>query len=238
MSNAVPNTPMMQPGPSSFIETWINALTKPREETYAAIAASPKAKATTAYLWMFVSSIVGFLAALIVQGATIRGRMAQAGLGTERFGGGFGAVAFTLLCGTPILAVVGTAVFAIWVALVQWLAKIFGGKGTNDQLAYSMAAIAAPYQIISAVLYLLSAIPFIGLCFRIVVALAGIYILVLNLMAVKATNQFGWGPAAGALFIPGIALTLVCCCVLGVMFSVMGVAIGNVFSTINQSLAP
>jgi hypothetical protein len=229
---------MMQPGSSSFIETWINALTKPREETYAAIAASPRAKASTAYLWVFVSSIAGSLAALVVQGATIRNRLAEAGVGADRFGGGFGAVAFTLLCGTPIAAVVGTAFFAIWVALVQWIAKMFGGKGTNDQLAYALAAIAAPYQIISAVLFLLSAIPFVGLCFRIVVALAGIYVLVLNLMAVKSTNQFGWGPAAGAVFIPGLALMLVCCCVLAVVFSVMGVAIGNVFSTINQSLTP
>jgi hypothetical protein len=229
---------MMQAGPSSFLETWINALTKPREETYAAIAASPRAKATTAYLWVFVSSIAGSLAALVVQGASIRSRLAQAGVGSERFGGGYGAVAFTLLCGTPIAAILGTAVFAIWVALVQWIARMFGGKGTNDQLAYSLAAIAAPYQIISSVLFLLSAIPYVGFCFRIVVALAGIYVIVLNLMAVKATNQFGWGPAAGAVFIPGLAVMLVCCCVLAGVFSVMGVAIGNVFSTINQSLAP
>jgi len=193
----------------------------------------------TGYLWVFLTSIAASLLTLIVQGSTIRSRLGEAGVGSEQLGGGgFAAVAFTLLCGAPIAAILVTAFFAIFVALVQWIAKMFGGKGTNDQLAYTMAAITAPYSLVSAVFAALSAIPYVGLCFQIVVSLAGIYVLVLAIMAVKAVNQFGWGPAIGSYFIPGLAVFLVCCCIAVVVFSVTGLALGDVFSSINQSLIP
>ena len=71
---------------------------------------------------------------------------------------------------------------------------------------------------------------------QILYIMAGIYIIVLEIMAVKAVNQFGWGPAIGSYFIPGLALLLICCCVAAIVGSVMGLALGNVFSTLNQSL--
>lgn len=230
------NAPATESAPVSFLGTWISALTKPREATYAAIAASPKARAMTGYLWVFLGSVLASVATVIIQGATIRARMADAGVGTDRLGGGAGAAAFTLVCATPILAVLATAFFAIWVALVQWIAKMFGGKGTNDQLAYTLAAIAAPYAVVSSIIVLLSGIPFVGLCFSAVLGIAGIYIAVLQIMAVKAVNRFDWGPAFGAWIIPGLAVTLVCCCAIAIGASIAGVAFGDIFKSINQSL--
>lgn len=232
------NAPMMQAESASFFATWVNALTKPRAETYAAMAASPKAKATTGYLWVFLTSIVASVMALIVQGATIRTRLAESGLGGQEFQGGFGAVALSLLCVTPIVAILGTAFFAIIVALVQWIARMFGGRGTNDQLAYTWAAIGAPYSLLSGVLVLLSALPYVGLCFTIISAVGLIYIAVLNIMAVKGVNQFGWGPAIGSVFIPWLAFIVVCICVIGSFILITGAAIGDIFRTINQSLVP
>ena len=239
MSEApMPESPMTPTSPPSFFQTWVDALTKPREETYAGIAASPNAKAMTGYLWVFLTSIVSSLITLLVQGSTIRSQLGQAGLGEQQFGGGFGAVAVTLLCGTPIAAVLGAVFFAIFAAIVQWIAKMFGGKGTNDQLAYTLAAISAPYALVSSVLILLSAIPFVGLCFSVLAALGGIYAIVLAVVAVKAVNQFDWLPAIGSYFIPGLVVFLVCCCLAAVLATVTGAALGNVFSTLNQSLIP
>ncbi len=238
MSNQMPDAPMMPAAPASFFQTWIPALTKPSEQTYATIAASPNAKASTAYLWVFLSSIVASLFTLIIQGATLRNQLAQSGVGADRLGNGFGAVLITLLCGTPIFAAIGTIFFAIGVAIVQWIAKMFGGKGTNDQLTYTFAAISVPYSLVSSIFILLSAIPFVGFCFRIILGLAGIYIIVLEIMAIKGVNQFGWGPAIGSLFIPGLVVGLFCCCLLAILGAAMGPVIGNIFSTINQSLNP
>jgi hypothetical protein len=238
MSNEMPNVPMTPTGPTSFFQTWVPALTKPSEQTYASIAGSPNAKASTAYLWVFISSLVASFISLIAQGALIRERLAASGFNSGRFGNGIGGIVITLLCGTPIVAVIGTAFFAIWVAIIQWLAKMFGGKGTNDQLAYAFAAIGVPYSLISSIFILLSAIPFVGLCFRIILGLAGLYIIVLQIMALKGVNQFGWGPAIGSLFIPVLVVGLLCCCLGFLLFAALRPVIGNVFSSINQSLNP
>jgi hypothetical protein len=115
---------------------------------------------------------------------------------------------------------------------------MFGGKGTFDQLAYTLAAISTPFALISGVLTLLSAIPFVGLCFTVVSLVAGLYVLVLEVMAVKGVNQFGWGQAAGSLLLPFI---LLCCClsvgVIGVL-RVLGPRITDTFNQINNNLVP
>jgi len=232
VNNPTPSAPMMAGGSTSFIQTWINAITKPNEQNYAEIAASPKAKATTAFLWVFIGALIEFFVTFLVQGAAMRTMMEQRGLGQNLPGGGL----IALICGAPIAAVVTVVFFAIGVALIQWIAKMFGGRGTFDQLAYTFGAIQAPFYLVSAVFSVLAAIPFVGFCFRIVLGLAGLYILFLVIMATKAINQFGWGQAAGAVLIPGAVVFLICCCVVGVGMALSGAAIGNIFNTINQSL--
>jgi Yip1 domain len=238
MSNESSNAPMMSAGPTSIFQTWINALTRPNEQTYSDIAASPNAKATTAYLWVFITSILVNFITFIIEGATIRERLAQSGLGADRVGNGIVGVLVALICVAPILAVIQTVFFAIGVAIIQWIARMFNGKGTFDQMAYTFAAISVPYSLVSSVFILLSAIPFVGFCFRLILGLAGLYILVLEIMAVKGVNQFGWGPAIGSLLIPGVVIFLVICCITVAILSLMGPVIGNIFSTINQSLNP
>jgi hypothetical protein len=105
-------------------------------------------------------------------------------------------------------------------------------------MAYTFAAISVPYSLVSAVFILLSAIPYVGGCFSVILGLAGLYILVLEIMAVKGVNQFGLWPAIGSLFIPGLVVGLFCCCIFVALGAALGPAIGNVFSTINQSLNP
>ena len=237
MNDQMNNAPMSSMpsgggGPVPFYQVWINALTKPYEQTYADIANSPNAKASTAYLWVFISSLISSFLSLLVQGAVIRSQLSTVGDG--KLGSGFLGSAITLLCGTPIAAAIYTLIFAIITALTQWIAKMFGGRGTNDQIAYVFAAIGVPYTLISGVFILLSAIPFVGLCFRIILGLAGFYILFLEITAVKAINQFGWGQAAGSVLIPGASIFLVCCCLVFGVSMIAGASISKVF----QQLQP
>jgi hypothetical protein len=238
MSDQLSNAPVTPAGPASIFQTWINALTKPNEQTFVDIAASPNAKATTAYLWMFISSIITYFFTFIIRGAAIRDRLSASGFGTDRVGNGIVGIVIALICVVPILAAIGTLFFAIGVAIIQWIARMFGGRGTFDQMAYTFAAISVPYSLISAVFILLSAIPFVGGCFNIILGLAGLYILFLEILAVKAVNQFGYGPAIGSLFIPGLVVGLFACCIFVSIGAMLGSSLGNVFSTINQSLNP
>lgn len=234
----MPNAPLMQSSSSSFFRTWIDALTKPSEQTYAGIAASPKAKAMTGYIWVFLSSLAGSFLSLISEGALVRERLAQAGVGADQFRGGAAGIIITLVCGAPILAFIGTVFFAILVALVQWIAKMFGGQGNNDQLAYTFAAIGAPASLVAGVLGLLSAIPVVGFCFRAVAGLIGLYLIALQIIAVKGVNRFGWGPAIGSWAIPYVGILLVCCCAAVAVGALTGAALGNIFNSINSSLTP
>jgi len=236
------------PAPSSggskpFYQVWIDALTKPNEQTFADIASSPNAKATTAYIWVFVGYLIEFFLTALVSSArmaSLRGVLGQYGMGNGggALGGGGGIVTTLVaaVCGGPILAVIATVFFAIWTAIIQWVAKMFHGQGTNEQLAYAFASILAPFAIVSGVLSLFAAIPFVGLCFNAILAIAGIYILVLNIMAAKAVNRFGWGEAAGSVLIPGLAIGLLCCCLIGGISMVAGAAFKNIFQQIQNGV--
>jgi hypothetical protein len=236
--NESSNTPVYDSTPPTsepFYQVWIKALTKPNEQTFAEIAASPNAKFTTALLWVAIGSLVSFFLSSLVQNAAMISLMEQYGLPVQA-NSGIATTLITAVCGAPIVAVITTILFAIGIYIFQWIAKMFGGKGTPDQLAYAMAAISAPFSIVSGVLGLLGAIPYVGLCFGLVTLLIGIYILVLEVMAIKGVNQISWGAAIGTLFIPSLVVVCICGCVVIASLMVLGPVIGNVFSSINQSL--
>ena len=233
------NAPMLPPpsGVSEWFSVWRNALTKPSDQTFATIAQSPNAKLTTALLWVFLGSLVNALFASFVQGAIIRQMMQNSDFGGNGFpqmGGGIVAA----ICGAPVGAVVSVVAFMIFVGVVQVIAKMFGGRGTFDQLAYATAAIVAPFSLINSVLTLLTAIPFAGLCFGLVSLIAVVYVIALEVMAVKGVNQFGWGQAAASYFLP--FLVLVCCLSIGVIgiLRALGPGINEIFNSVQQSLTP
>jgi hypothetical protein len=182
-------------------------------------------------LWIFLGSLVSSLLALPVQGVLMRQMMQNLGLEEQGFpiaGGGL----MTVICGAPVGAVISVVLFAIVVGIVQLLAKMFGGRGTFDQLAYAIAAILTPFYLVSGVLGLLSAIPFAGFCFGLLGFAAGLYVLVLEIMAVKGVNQFGWGQAIGSLLLPVFAVV---CCIsvaVGALLSVVAPEMMDIFNSI------
>jgi len=234
------NDPVMPASePVSFFQTWINALTKPNEQTYARMAVSPEANANKAYLWVFLASFVNFVIAMLVQGVIMQNMMNQFGGDFGDLGASLGGSVIAVICGAPISAAFSVLFFAITVAIVQWIAKMFGGQGNFNQLSYVFGAILAPFMLVSSVLTLFAAIPYVGFCFSGIALIAGIYILVLEVIAVKGVNHFGWGQALGSLFLPFVLIGFLCACL--ILFVVgglmaLGPTIGDVFSTINQSL--
>lgn len=209
------NDTPMSPEPSGFsgwLSTWMDAVTKPNEQTYARIASSPNAKLSTAFLWVFIGSLVNFFIATLVQGAVMGQMMQQFGIENVPVAS-LGSGILSAICGAPVGAVISVVFFAMFAGIVQWVAKMFGGTGTFEQLAYVLAAITIPFSLISSVLTLFAAVPYVGACFGFLGFIAGIYVLVLEVMAVKGVNQFGWGQAVGSLFLPGIILF---CCIAGV----------------------
>lgn len=220
--NEIPSAPIPEARPDSVFQIWTKALTRPNESTYAELATAPSARSTTAFLWVFVAGLIQFLLSVLVQRQMLN-NFQQYGIDLGDLGSrsGVGAVLVSLICVAPVLAGLSTLFFAIWVGIVQWLAKMFGGTGTYEQLAYALAAIVAPYSIVTGIMTLLAAIPYVGLCFSLLLFLAGLYIIVLQVMAIKGVNRVSWGAAIGAFLIPGLVVFFVCACIFGVSLAAL-----------------
>ena len=225
--------------PLPWHQVWIAAISKPNEQNFRDLAALPNAKASTAYLWIFISYMFTFAVVAIVQVTVGLPNMAKqfSELGMGEFPvGNVGSSLLGLICGAPFAAALSILGFMIGVALVQWSAKIFGGTGSYDKLAYLFGAIQAPMMLVSSVFILLGMIPFIGLCFGVVSMGLSIYMLVLQILAVKAVNNFDTGKAIGSIFLPGIVIFILICCCAILVLTIAGPAIGDAFYQIQQGM--
>jgi hypothetical protein len=232
--NEPTNAPMLPPpsGVSEWFTVWREAITRPSDTTFARIAQSPNAKLTTALLWVFLGSLVNFFLLSLVQGALINQMMQNSDFGGQGFPSSAGGGLLGAICGAPIGAIIQTVLFVIVIGVVQFLARMFGGRGTLDQLAYAIAAIVTPFYFVSGLFSLLSAIPYAGVCFGLVGFGLALYVLVLEVMAVKGVNQFGWGPAIGSLLLP--VLVIACCVAAGVaaVFSAVAPQLQDIFNSL------
>jgi hypothetical protein len=249
--NQFDNTPVAplpsQPaGPAGWFPVWIKAVTKPNEQTFIDITENPDAKAKTAYIWVFIAgTLSGVIQAFVAAITAATGAVSplQQIPGLEQYipqstggGGSVGAALIGGLCGSPLAGLLSVAVFALGVAIVQWIAKLFGGTGTYEKLLYAFAAIWTPFMVVSSVFALLGLIPFVGYCTGIISLGLFIYYLVLLVMAVKGVNRFGVGHAVGSVFIPGCVVFIICACIVIGGLALLGPVIGNVFKNIQQGL--
>jgi hypothetical protein len=205
------NAPMLPPtsGVSGWFTVWREALTRPNEQTYARIAQSPGAKLGTAFLWVFLGSLINAFFVSLIQSNRVNQMLQNSDLGLEGFPQPAGGGLVSVICGAPVAAVITVIFFAIGVGVFQLIARMFGGQGTYEQLAYALAAIVTPLYVVSSLLTLLSLIPFVGFCFGILGFAAALYALGLEIIAVKGVNQFGWGPAVATVLLP--AFLFACC---------------------------
>ncbi|MCI0550935.1 MAG: hypothetical protein L0287_08265, partial [Anaerolineae bacterium] len=76
------------------------------------------------------------------------------------------------------------------------------------------------------------------LCFGLISLLAALYVIALEVMAVKAVNQFDWGKAAASLLLPFFGIF---CCILVVvagLASLLGPQLQDILDQINPTFTP
>jgi hypothetical protein len=231
-----------KPGPAGWPAIWIKALTKPGEPTFVEISESADANLKTAFIWVFIAGTISGIFQALVQGVNgFTGNTPQIP-GLEQYmpatgsTGEPGAIVTSLvisLCASPLVGLLSMLGFAISVAITQWIAKLFGGTGNFEKLAYTWAAISLPFTLITCVLSLLGLIPFVGYCTGIISLILVFYILYVQIIAVKAINRFGWGPAVGSVLIPALVIVFLCVCLVAAGAMLLGAGTGGVFSQIN-----
>jgi hypothetical protein len=202
------------PPPQGAFPVWSKVFTQPKEQTFVEITSHPEAKARSAYIWVFLIGTLSGLISSLTQFIIGLAGLQQAAPDFIQLPGapamlGFGGL-LTAVCSAPIAGLFSVAGFALGVAIVHATAKFFGGQGTFDKLAYAFGAITVPFSLLSALMVPLNAIPFVALCTLPALVVLIVYVLYLEVAAVKAVHQFGWGEAAAALFMPTILIAMVC----------------------------
>lgn len=240
------NTPVMvsMPGVAGWFQVWTKVFTKPNEQTFIEITNSPDATSKTAYIWVFIAgTILGIFQTIAGAIYAAMGVPQQIPIpGFEQYtpqsapAGDVGSVLGSLvggICASPIAGILSILFFAIGVAIVHWIAKLFGGVGSYEKLAYAFGAISLPLTLVTSVLSLLGAIPFVGICTSVVFIGLSVFAIYLQMAAVKAVNRFGWGQAIGSMLIPLFVILFICGCVVIGVFVYLGPRISDVFGLIN-----
>lgn len=217
---------------------WSKVYTKPGEQTFLEITDHPEAKATSAYIWVF---IVGTLSGLI--NSLVRFVIAMIGFqqAVPDFGqtpglpGAFGTAGLLgAVCGAPIAGLFSVIGFALSVAIIHATARFFGGQGSFDKLAYAFGAIAVPASVISGLLVPFSILPYVAFCTVPVLIALGLYALFLQTAAIKAVHRFTWGEAAASLLLPTILLGLLCGFAVLALMRVAAPYINEIFQQLQQ----
>ena len=241
------NAPMMSSssgatGPAGWLSVWIKAVSQPNEQTFIEITDSPDATMKTAFLWVFLAGTVNGLVSGILQAilAVVGFNQAESlyGFGGSQAASGVGAMLISAICGAPVAGIFSVIGLAIGAGIVQWIAKLFGGTGNFEKLAYAYAAITVPVTLVTMLLTPFSAVPYINICTGLLTLGIGLYVIFLNVTAVKAVNRFDWGKAAASVFLPAVVIVVLCGCIVGASLAILGPAIEEVFRNINQGLTP
>lgn len=242
MSELIPNSPSPNELPSipptppaSILETWLKAVTRPSEQTYRAIAASPSASLGRALLWVFVAALPEMIVYFLVQGS-LQSDMQQATGGSGALLPSGGVSPLLVVCGAPAAAAAMLLSFLVSSGITHGVAHLFSGRGTYGQWAYAMSAIFVPMALVSTVLLAFQALgTAVALCMAAISMILALYVIVLQVIAIKAVQQISWGGAVVSIIAIPALLFCISCAIIGVLM-LMGPAIGNVFSSINQSL--
>ena len=245
MNTQMNNPKMMddpdRPPPQGAFPVWSKVYTKPGEKTFLEIINHPDATAKNAYIWVFVVGMIsGLINGLtqIVAGMSVLRQMMP---GYDQLPDttrimGFSGLAGAI-CGAPIAGLFAVIGFAVAVAIIHWAARFFGAKeGSFDQLAYAVGAVIVPSSLVSALLLPFSLISYASFCTIPGLLGLSIYVIYLELAAIKAVYRTGWLEAAGAFFLPTILIVFLCACaVLGLM-RMVGPSINEIFQQVQQGI--
>lgn len=203
-------------------EIWMDVWTHPGEEVFRNLLKERDHRATRGFIWMAVSSLILAVATGIGYIPVYHRLATQLGT-TQNTGLLFGGAVFTnLICSiilVPISAIIGLAISS---GIYHLISKLFRGDGNYGDLIFSMAAVAAPASLISGIMtipvILFTNFPAIWWMFAILVGILsvslGIYVIVMNINAVRGVENIGTWQAVLTIFLPVIVVVVLTFCCL------------------------
>jgi len=192
----------------AFYDVWMTVLASMDIESYENVLNDPEAGAGRAFEWV---AYAGIISGLIFPLTLMNNPQFKELMNMPEFIGMFGnmgttalmvALALVMALLTPILSLIQLAISA---GIQNFLAVLFGGNGYFGRTAYALAAYLAPMTILIAVFGI---IPLVGQCLTSVV---GIYIIILNIRALRAAHSISIWQAIGVMLTPSVILFIFAC---------------------------
>lgn len=123
-------------GVASWLPVWIKAVTQPNEQAFIEITSSPAASSKIAFIWAFIAgTLSGLITGLIRVILLVVGSQPQGfGQFASAAGRGIGASLGIAICRAPVYGLISVISLAVGAAIIQWIAKLFGGTGAFEKL--------------------------------------------------------------------------------------------------------
>jgi hypothetical protein len=214
-------TEIIQPEkPRKWYEIWWDVWIHPGMAPFKTLLSEPGKNTTRAFIWIAVTSLITGLVSYLFSALVTQNWMA------DIFGGElnntFGGTALYSICGiiiSPIFAIIGIIISA---AIYHWIASFFHGKGNWSDMVYSLSAVSAPATLVGGLVGIFAMLFFkfpVLIFLPSLVAFAfGVYTLILNVNAIKVTEDIGTWEAIASLFIPVIIVVAIAtCCMFAIL---------------------
>lgn len=227
-----------------FLQASLKAITGPSVANFRRLAQNPKASLGQGLLWVAIAAAISSLISGVLftifpnnlyQYRAIFEQFGQSeNLPMDFFAAGAPTIvslATTLICGIPVAIVVSVLATLFMAGLYQLVAKLLGGGGDYSRLVYMLALVQAPISIITSII---SPIPYLN-CLGIFI---GIYVIVLQVLAIESVHLFGVGKAVVTLFVPGLVLCLLIACLVAGLFAILGATLSEVFQQFPDGTIP
>jgi len=205
--------------PRKWYEIWWAVLRHPRKETFRSILQGPNATYSRGLIWI---AVVTLITAVVIGLASLPLIRTLPGYSSDF---NMNSSIFIVILGleivlAPLFAVAGMALMA---AIYHGIARLFGGMGQWGQMVFCLAAVSAPFALLSAAINLVT-LPFtawfpsdygslVSCCVGPFALALGIYALVLQVIAIDAVENIGTWKSVATFFIPAIIMiVLTICC--------------------------
>jgi hypothetical protein len=204
-----------------WYEVWLDVWMHPGEEAFRGILKEQNHSATRGFIWVAVTSLILAVASIIGYVPVFRSITSQFGNlpNMDLFTGSIVTYGICSIILTPIWAIIALAITS---GIFHLISRLFGGSGSYSDVVFCLAAVTAPAYIISGIIsipsFLLLNLPAIGwlvaIFFSILAVIVAVYVIVMNVNAVRGAEQIGTWQAILTIFLPVIVIgVLSFCCV-------------------------
>lgn len=204
----------------SWFKIGLTMLTKPNEQAFVEIVSTQAVSTSKVYLWIFVLTTLSYFIYMTIDFA-LNSLGIQTSSGMSWSGSSLGNMVVNFGI-SIVVGILSLFIFTIYVAFIQWIAKLFKGIGSFQKMTYVFGTVLIPAILISMVISPFNLMPNARAPVGIFSIVLGIYTLYLQIIATKAVNQLNWAQASTSVI---ITIILTFATVLCVTLLLIGTAI-------------